>query len=169
MKLQEVLSEFSECLAFQNPRSPHLTLMYWKELMEIEYQQVLRQCPKIVTGRKVFAVHITGPATFGDRGNDRILFLQIAFSEELARLKKACPWVSGQLFQPHITLARIRHPQRFVCIKKKVLRALRHCRKTVQFDRLSLYAEVHAAKQTKLADFPFVDHSSSSSSAPCRE
>jgi 2'-5' RNA ligase len=99
---------------------------------------------------------VTGVETFGNHGEDRVLFLTIAFSEELARLKKACPWPEGRPFAPHITLARIDHPQRFNVLKKKVMKALEDITFDIPVDRLRLYAEVNGVKQTALQDFPLM-------------
>jgi len=154
--LQAGLSEYEDCLRMQSAATPHLTLQFWPELMEIEYQQALRECTKIAAGREQFSLQVTEAGTFGNRGEDRVLYLDIAFSEPLARLKKACPWPSERRpFSPHITLARVHHPQRFVGVKKRVMKALKDVSFDVLVDRLRLYAEVQGQPQTPLQDFPF--------------
>lgn len=153
--LQHVLRDFSDILCFQNPQTPHLTLQYWRALMEIEYQSVLDQAGIPASQTPHFTMHITGADTFGTHGQERVLFLQIAFCEELARLRKACPWVAGTPFHPHITLARIRHPQRFAVQKKRIMKSLQDCSYDIVCDRLRLYAEIHSVAQTPLADFVF--------------
>jgi 2'-5' RNA ligase len=154
--LVEELKPFEDILRFQNPRSPHLTLYYWKETLELEFQGIVRQAEKIATAHHPFTMKVTGVETFGNHGEDRVLFLTIAFSEELARLKKACPWPEGRPFAPHITLARIDHPQRFNVLKKKVMKALEDITFDIPVDRLRLYAEVNGVKQTALQDFPLM-------------
>ncbi|MFA7681983.1 MAG: RNA 2',3'-cyclic phosphodiesterase [Candidatus Peribacteraceae bacterium] len=153
--LQEELKDFENCLRFQNPQTPHVTLYYWQEVMEIEYQQIHAQAQKIAAGRAPFTMRVTHADTFGSRGEDRVLLLEVAFSEELARLKKSCPWPDGRPFHPHITLARISHPQRFATIKKKVMKALDDCAFAIPVDRLRLYAEIDGRKQTPLEDYSF--------------
>ncbi len=153
--LQEALKPFEEVLRFQNPQSPHLTLNYWKEVMEIEYKPIIQQAEKIVSKTKPFALHALQADTFSHRGEDHVLFLTVAFSEELARLKKACPWPEGREFTPHITIAHISHPQRFATKKKQVMKALRDCMFDIPVDRLRLYAEIDGRKQTPLQDFAF--------------
>lgn len=153
--LQAELQPFADCLRFQAPDTPHLTLQFWPELMEIEYHQVLRQSDKIAAGREPFILQVTGANTFGHRGEDHVLFLDVAFSEPLARLKKSCPWPSVRPFAPHITLARVAHPQRFIRAKKRVMKALADCAFELPVDCLRLYAEVDGHKQTPLHDFLF--------------
>ncbi len=153
--LQGKLVPFSDILRFQNPQSPHLTLQFWKEVMEIEYAPIVTKAKEIASRSQSFALQITGAETFGARGEDRVLFLNVAFSPELATLKKLCPWPSDKPFAPHITLARIGHPQRFAVVKKKVMKMLEGCGFAMQVDRLRLYAEVEGRKQTVLEEFLF--------------
>jgi len=152
---QEELKPFQDFLSFQNPQTPHLTLQYWKEVMEIEHQQILIQAKKIASAMEPITLNVVGADTFGTRGEDRIIFLSVSFSDELARLKKSCPWVSGKEFKPHITLVRIRHPQKFTVHKKKVMKALQDCRFDIPVDRFRLYAEIEGQKQTPIQDFVF--------------
>lgn len=153
--LQEELKPYADILRFQNPQSPHLTLMFWQSVGPLEYQGIADQAAKIATLHHPFTLKVTGTETFGSRGEDRVLFLTIAFSEELARVKKSCPWSDGRPFSPHITLARIGHPQRFNTVKKNVMKILAGTAFAVPVDRLRLYAEVNGAKQTPLQDYPF--------------
>lgn len=153
--LVEELKPFADVLRFQNPQSPHLTLYFWKETLELEYQGITLQAEKIAAAHYPFSMNVVGAETFGSRGEDRVLFLTIAFSEELARLKKACPWPEGRPFSPHITIARIGHPQRFNVVKKKVMKLCEGIEFAVPVERLRLYAEVHGVKQTPLQDFVF--------------
>ena len=153
--LQEELKQFGDILRFQNPQSPHLTLQYWPEVMEIEYRQIQKQARGIAERTAPCTLHATGAGTFGSRGEDRVLFLTIAFSQELAQLKKSCPWVSGKPFEPHITLARIGHPQRFATVKKRIMKALDGCAFDIPVDRLRLYAEIGGRKQTPIEEYVF--------------
>ena len=153
--LQEALGPFEEILRFQNPQQPHLTLQYWGEVMEIEFQQIVLQSGKIAAKATPFTMRATDPGTFGKHGEDRVLFLDIAFSEELARLRKSCPWPSDKPFAPHLTIARVRHPQKFAVVKKKILKLLSDAAFDIPIDRLRLYAEVGGVKQTPLKDFVF--------------
>ena len=149
--LQEELKDFEKILRFQNPNSPHLTLQFWKELMEIEVDQILKQAEVIASKSEPFQLHMTHAETFGDR----VLVLEIGFSEELARLKKSCPWPNLKSFKPHITLARMRSPESFRVHKKKIMKLLKDISFDIPVDRLRLYAEINGQKQTPLQDFPF--------------
>ena len=153
--LQEELKPFENILRFQNPQSPHLTLQFWSEVMEIEYNQILLQAEKIASRHTSFSVEVTGVNTFGNRSEDHVLFLDVHFSDPLARVKKDWPWPSGKPFSPHITLARISHPQRFAVEKKKIMKLVGDANFPITFDRLRLYAEVDGRKQTLLQDFLF--------------
>ncbi|MDD5026469.1 MAG: 2'-5' RNA ligase family protein [Candidatus Peribacteraceae bacterium] len=153
--LQEELKPYGESLSFQNPQSPHLTLFFWPSVLELEMQGIVAQAEKIAAAAAPFVFNVTEAGTFGSRGEDRVLFLQVAFSDELARLKKSCPWSSREPFAPHITLARVRHPQRFNVVKKKVMKTLGGVTLVIPIDRLRLYAEVNGVKQTLLQEFPF--------------
>ena len=151
--LQEELRPFDDILSLQNPQTSHLTLQFWKEVMEIEYGQISGQAQKIAAASSPFSLRVTGVDMFGSHGEDRVIFLSVAFSDELARLKKSCPWPSDGKFSPHITLARIRHPQKFAVQKKKILKALGEVDFEIPVELLRLYAEVDGRKQTPLEDF----------------
>jgi len=163
--LQETLKPYEEILRFQNAQQPHFTLQFWPEVMEIEWDQIFEQSAKVAGKAEPFTVRATEPETFGKRGEDRVLFLDIAFSDELARLKKSCPWPSdpserpngraGKPFAPHLTIARIRHPQKFAVKKKEILKLLKDAEFDIPIDRLRLYAEVEGVKQTPMKDFVF--------------
>jgi 2'-5' RNA ligase len=132
--------------------------------MEIEYPRILEQAEAVSSKASPFPLKIQGASLFGSHGEDRVLFLDIPFSDELARLKKLCPWPSDKPFSPHITIARISHPQRFAVVKKKVLKEVENASFEMTVDLLRLYAEINNAKQTPLRDFPFGDQPSASSS-----
>ena len=153
--LQESLKDYDEIFRFQNSKDPHMTLQFWREVMEIEYGQIVNQATKIAAATQPFTLKTVAVGTFGDRREDRVLFLEIAFSEELARLKKKCPWPEGKPFHPHLTIARMPNPQKFMRFKKDILKCLRDVAFAIPVDRLRLYAEVNGVKQTPLQDFPF--------------
>jgi 2'-5' RNA ligase len=155
--LLEAFWPWEEILRFQNPRTPHLTLYFWRELMQIEYDQVLRVAGTIAKRTAPFTLETTGVGTLGTKEGDRVLVLTLQFSPELAAVKKLCPWPNPpeKPFHPHVTIARISHPQRFIVVKKKVLRALGEAVFPIPFDRLRLFAEIEGRKQTPLEDFSF--------------
>lgn len=140
-------------VSLQSPETPHLTLVFWKELLPIECEPVQAQAKKIAAGSSPFSLAVTGADTFGSRGDDRVLYLSVSFSPELAAIKKRCPWPQLQPFHPHITLARIRHPQRFRVIKKEVMKRLKRVSFSISIDRLRFYAEVQGKKQTAIAEW----------------
>ncbi len=156
--LQEELKEWEDILSFQNPQTPHLTLQFWPSVMEIEYGAIVEQSRMIAGNTASFPLRIQGASTFGSRGEDRVLFLQVPFSEELARLRKSCPWPSRLPFSPHITLARIRHPQKFHVVKKIVMKKVADADFAMDIHHLRLYADLNETKQTPLEDFKFMGH-----------
>ena len=155
--LQEALQPYASFLRFQNAQSPHLTLYFWPSVMKIEYADIVPHAAKIAAQATPFGLRIDGADTFGEKSLDRILFLTVEFSPELADLKKRCPWPNppGKPFHPHITLARIDHPQRFGVEKKKIMKALGNIDIVITVDMLRLYAEIDGKKQTPLEEFPF--------------
>ncbi len=154
--LQEVLKPYEDILRFQNPQSPHLTLQFWKEVMEIEYKPIVEKSKEIAGRSEPFTLQVTEAGTFGERGNNRVIFLSIAFSPALATLKKLCPWPNrDDGFHPHITLARIDHQQRFAVAKKKIMKELENCTFDIPVDRLRLYAEIDGRKQTVIGEYVF--------------
>jgi 2'-5' RNA ligase len=155
--LQTILQPWSSILRFQNPDSPHLTVYFWREMMQIEYSDVRSVAQKIAERTRPFTVATSGIETFGDKRGDRVLFLGVQFSPELAAIRKLCPWpnVPGTSFHPHITVARINHPERFTVAKKKVMKATEKIEFPITFDRLRLYAEIDGMKQTALEEFVF--------------
>lgn len=147
----ESLEPFKDLMRFQHLQSPHLTLQFWPELMEMEYQDVWDESKIIADASYPFEVTVTGADTF----HDRVLFLQIEPSAHLEAIRKRCPWQSDRPFSPHITLARIKHPDRFVQHKSEVMKILQGVRFLIRFDRLRLYAEVDRIKQTPIGEFEF--------------
>lgn len=153
--LQECLRPWAGILRFQNGQTPHVTLQFWKEAGELELAGIRAQAAKIASAARPFELRTTGADTFGAKGGDRVLFLSVEFSPPLASLKKQCPWDTRLPFHPHVTLARIAHPQRFAVVKKQVMKALGAPIVAMHVDRLRLYAEVGGAAQTPLQDFAF--------------
>jgi len=160
-EIQERLRPFEECLRFQNPRSPHLTLHFFPEVLELEYKGIVCQAEKIASKAMPFVFSTLEAGTFGSRGRDSVLFLTVAFSSQMASLKKLCPWSEGRPFLPHITLARVGHPEAFTVARKKVMKVLRDVRFSIPVDRLRLYGERDGVKQTVLQEFPFARPNSS--------
>ncbi len=154
-RLQALLKPFEDCLTFQNPQTPHLTLMFWPEVGELEYLGIARQAAKIAAKTMSFSLKVTEPDTFGDRGRDNVLFFPVAFSPPLALLKKSCPWTDRREFHPHITIARVHHPERFAVAKKQIFKLLDGTEFGMLADRLRLYGNVNGSKQTPLQDFLF--------------
>lgn len=154
--LQETLKPWESFLRFQNPQSPHLTLYFWPSLMKIEYEPIVETARNIAASATTFEIRLTSIETFGGKSDDTVLYIAPQFSPELADLKKRCPWPNppGKPFHPHVTLARIAHPQRFRVEKKKILKALGDIDVIMTVDRLRLYAEVDGWKQTPLEEFP---------------
>ena len=156
--LQEELRPFEDIFSFQNPQSPHLTLYFWQELSPIEYRQIMGQAAAIAARSKPFTLAVTGVGTFGKPGAERVLFLTVAFSPELAVLKKLCPWPNppqAREFSPHITIARILHPQKFAVHRKKIMKACEGIAFSMEATMLRFYAEQHGVKQVPLEDFSF--------------
>lgn len=153
--LQLLLEPYRDILTFQNPQSPHLTLIFWKELLEIEYQPMLDQAAKIASKSESFSLMINGADTFGKAGDERVLFLTVEFSPQLATLKKLCPWPQVKEFHPHITIARVKHSQKFNVHKKKIMKVFEGVHFPMMIDRLRLYGEIEGRKQTVLQDFLF--------------
>jgi 2'-5' RNA ligase len=154
-ELQERLRPYEDILTFQKPDSPHLTLYFWKELMQIEYDELLRQCERVVSLSEPFNLPIRGIETFGDKRGDRVLFLTPVFSPQLAELKKRCHWPNepDKPFHPHITLARIKHAGKFQVRKKEILKKLADAELTMRVDRLRVYANVNGVSQTLLREW----------------
>ena len=163
IELQERLKPFEEFLRLQKPETPHLTLNFWRSMMEIEYFQVLNECENVARQSEVFDLPVNAVDTFSYRGIHSILFLKPVFSPELAVLKKRCPWANPPTgidslepaFRPHITIARISHPQKFIVHQKKVMKALDDVDFSVRVDRITLYANVKGENQTPLKEFVF--------------
>ncbi len=154
-ELQGRLRPWESFLRFQSAETPHLTLYFWKELSPIEHTQALAQFSKIAACTEPFALSINDVETFGSKEGDRVLYLSVAFSPELAVLKKKCPWANGpdNPFHPHITLAFIEHPQRFLVEKKKIFKTLGHVDITLPVDRFRFYAQIDGKKQTPIEQY----------------
>ncbi len=153
-EIVESLEPYNDLMRFQHLHSPHLTLQFWPELMEIEYQDVLDQSQVIADATHPFEVTVTGADTF----HDKVLFFKIEPSADLEGVRKRCPWQSDHPFSPHITIARIKHPDRFLAERENILKMLKDVRFVIRFDRLRLYAEVDRIKQTPIEEFEFGKH-----------
>jgi 2'-5' RNA ligase len=153
----DALKPFEEFLRLQSPETPHLTLTFWRIMMEIEYYQVLGACENIARQSETFELPVRGAETFGNKGIDRVLYAKPVFSPELAVLKKRCPWPNppDEPFTPHITLARISHPQKFTIHKKKVMKALEGLDFTLRVDRITLYGDIGGTKQAPVKEWVF--------------
>lgn len=149
-----MLAPFDDALRFQPSSSAHLTLMFFRELMEIEYRGVCMAAQSIAAATRHFTVRTNGIGTFGSRGRETVLYFDVVFSDELARLKKRCPWPNEKPFHPHITIARIAHANRFAVHAKEIRNTLRHASLAMTVDRLRLYATIDGNAQTPLEDFP---------------
>ncbi len=161
-EVQKRLFPWEKLFSFQQADRPHLTLYYWSSLMEIEYRGMERQVEKIIARTSLFNLVVTEAETFEGEKFPRVLFLQIARSEELSTLKKLCPWPnprhpepSRRAFMPHITLARMKNPQEYIVHRKDILKALKDVSFELSFDRLRFYAEIEGVKQTPIQDFVF--------------
>lgn len=156
-ELQDRLKEYEGIFRFQNPETAHLTLYFWNELMEIEYEDVIRRMEKIAVRTHPFILHVLSAETSIDTKTklDRVLWLTIDRSEELATLKKLCPWPNIQPFFPHITIVRMRKPHDFRIHKKKIMKIFKDVSFDIPVDRIRLYAEVDSVQQTPIQDFIF--------------
>lgn len=153
--LKEALHPFSHCLRFQQPRTAHLTLMYWPDVSEHTYREIMKQARTLAQHHAPFSLSITHAETFHRKGKDTVLVLSVSPSDALMRLKSACLWSDERAFHPHITLARIRHPKQFALQREDIMKTLCDVALSVPVDRLRLYAEVDGVKQTPLEDFMF--------------
>jgi 2'-5' RNA ligase len=155
--LQESLMPWESFLRFQDPASPHLTLYFWPEVYGIEYPDIAAAARNIASTTEPFRLALTEAETFGDKGNEKVLYLAPEFSPALATLKKRCPWPNppNKPFHPHVTLARIGHAQRFRIHRKKIMKALDDADVMIDVDRIRLYADVGGKKQTVLEEFRF--------------
>lgn len=154
-RIQKLLLPYEQCFSWQSPETPHLTLMFWKELMEIEYFDIVAQAKKIADATSPFTLQVTGADTFGKNRKDAVLFLSVHFSPDLATLKKRCPWPNEKPFHPHVTLARIKHPERFGVVKKSVMKILDGASFEIPVRALRLYARIGGVHQTPVESFPF--------------
>jgi 2'-5' RNA ligase len=155
--LQEELRPFEDFLKFQNSQTPHLTLYFWATMLKIEHDAAVMQMEKIAARTSPFIAQLSGCETFGRPGDERVLVLSVAFSPELATLKKLFPWPNppDQPFRPHVTVARIGHAQKFAVHRKRVMKAFEGLSIDLTADRIRFYSEVNGHSQTPLQDFAF--------------
>lgn len=148
--LQNSLNEYENIFRFQNPDSPHLTLYYWNELMQIEFDDVVKKLETIASKTSPFTIQVNGVEASGKP--PKVLWMTIDRSDELARLKKLCPWPNTRPFHPHVTVARMRNPNDFIVHQKKIMKLFKNISLRVQFDRIRLYGEVEGVRQTEITD-----------------
>lgn len=152
-ELQQRFVSYADILTLQKPETPHITLTYWKEVMDIEYNEIVRQAARVAELSTPFELPVIGADAFSGRA----IFLNPVFSPELANLKKRCPWPNdpGKPFHPHVTIARIRHPGKFQVHKKDIMKLLKDAELVIHVDRIRLYANIDGVSQTPLKDFAF--------------
>lgn len=180
-ELQKRLKDYEDLFRFQNPETTHLSLYFWPTVMEIEYGAIIKRAAWIAARTQPFTLEVTGAGTFEEEKLPSVLFLTIERSEDLAHMKKLCPWPnvrhaacppklnerrreppraasrgeSKHGFHPHITLARMKNPNAFRVHQKKILKLLKDVSFEIPCNRLRLYAEIEGVKQTPIQDFPF--------------
>jgi 2'-5' RNA ligase len=154
-QIQDRLGLFSDLFRFQNPSSPHLTIHFFGDVGELEYQGIVKHVEGMAARNMPFPCSVRAAGTFGKPGSERVLFLELGYSAELSKLAKQCPWPRDHPFSAHITVARMKNPHAFTVQKKKVMKILKDVSFPITFDRFRLYAEVDGVKQTPVGDFVF--------------
>jgi 2'-5' RNA ligase len=101
----------------------HLTLAFMADVPERSLDDLEARLERAARKRHAMTVRFAGGGAFPNVGRAKVLFADLAMSEgdrvELGRLAtgakaaatKAGAPVDGQRFRPHLTLARIGHPQ----------------------------------------------------------
>lgn len=101
----------------------HLTLAFMADVPERSLDDLEARLKRAARKRQAMTVRFAGGGAFPNVGRAKVLFADLAMTEddrvELGRLatgakaaatKSGAP-VDGQRFRPHLTLARIGHPQ----------------------------------------------------------
>jgi 2'-5' RNA ligase len=101
----------------------HLTLAFFAEVPERKVDDLVERLGRAATRRTAFETAVTGGGAFPDVARARVLWSGLELDDrtrtELSRLaagaraaaNRAGVRVDGQRFRPHLTLARLGHPE----------------------------------------------------------
>lgn len=101
------------------PEQWHITLAFAAEAPERTFDEVSERLAGAAARRKPFELRVGGGGAFPDPARARVLYAGVTGAERLAHLAtgarsalaKSGVQIDGQRFRPHLTLARLGHPE----------------------------------------------------------
>ncbi len=101
------------------PEHWHLTLAFAGEAPERALDEISERLDRAAARRSAFDVRLAGGGAFPHPAHGKVLYADVVAAAELehlargarAALSKAGAAVDGQRFRPHLTLARLSHPE----------------------------------------------------------
>ncbi|PIP65605.1 RNA 2',3'-cyclic phosphodiesterase [Candidatus Peregrinibacteria bacterium CG10_big_fil_rev_8_21_14_0_10_49_16] len=154
LQLRMKLEEEQHCLSLQQPDTPHLTIQYWAQVTQGEYDAILEQTRVLVENIQPFMLQTKQFNTFSSHDKENVLFFDVKKSQELDHIIEESPWEQMyKPFHPHVTLARIKDAERFTEKKAEIFERLRDCQFDIPVDRFRFYALVDGIHQTPLNTF----------------
>lgn len=150
-QLQSLKTLFKdERINWVDPDNFHLTLRFLGETSREQLNLLHPKLQQLSSQFKQFNFDISGLDTFGNKGNPRVLFVNIQFPEELEKLVKdienavVSVGFHSELkpFRPHLTLGRIKHLSNRSLFIKEVNQIPNSNYQSVQVSEIILYQSI---------------------------
>jgi 2'-5' RNA ligase len=147
----------------QQSDSPHVTLMYFGRIAEENLHELETRLRTIVAGMSRFFVQFYGLDHFGTTHAPRVAWIGTKHQQELVRLYDQLEREVGEFrerierrpFIPHLTIARIEDPVRYLREVKTVEGICNEYTFSWQVDRITIYGVKQGKRQMPLIDFIF--------------
>jgi RNA 2',3'-cyclic 3'-phosphodiesterase len=131
--LETLRNEFRQIrVGWEKPEKLHLTLKFLGDTTADQLKNLAKIVKEISAGTKKFKLNITEPGIFPNLRNPRVLWIDV--KDETGSLKKInglleekCEWLGfareKRAFVPHLTVGRVREPNRARELAARHLRA----------------------------------------------
>jgi 2'-5' RNA ligase len=108
-------------VGWEKPEKLHLTLKFLGEVEEGKLPGIIEAIEKVARNVSPFELEVAGANVFPERGAARVLWLDVTRGKEILRklnqlIEDECCALGFEreehLYKPHLTIARLREPQR---------------------------------------------------------
>jgi 2'-5' RNA ligase len=150
-RLVERLDDGAKGVRWTTPDQCHLTIKFLGDVAQSDLPRVTETADRAVRGIRALEMHIRGVGCFPPNGPPRVIWAGVEEPEgTLARLRASCQSVFADLgfsperraFSPHITLARVRNPQRGRHLPECVVRVADFDAGAIDVDEITLFQSI---------------------------
>ena len=139
----------------QKPESPHITLKFFWEIDFTSFYKIIEKTKKLkIKPKKLIFDQVDN---FGEKiwfyktKNPDVLIYTYHKFHEITGLEK-----DKRAFKPHLTILRVKNPEKFNIIKNKVLKILNKYTFTLYPDKLRFYLAVDQHFQVPIVDISLI-------------